>query len=143
MFKGCYGMNVNLNDPHILASSQACFLWEIHDSSLRKKICQFPEGTIRRLGKSWIVTSEGMQAVFGEREKWFNKDELTGMMNDVQGLLKEQNSLPATQLFKMGVDYLTNIGHHSVIAQDVVRVVMNQMNTELFFQIYQYDDRRQ
>lgn len=58
--------NLNLNDPNLLSSNQACQEWGINDSTLRKRISDFPEGTIRKFGTSWVVTREGMSAVFGQ-----------------------------------------------------------------------------
>nr|WP_318184420.1 helix-turn-helix domain-containing protein [Metabacillus idriensis] len=59
--------HTNLLDKNIMSSSQACREWGIDDSTLRKRIDQFPRGTIRKFGKTWVVTSEGMQHVFGEK----------------------------------------------------------------------------
>ncbi|UAL54891.1 hypothetical protein K8L98_23905 [Metabacillus dongyingensis] len=50
-----------------MSSTQACREWGIDNSALRKRIDQFPKGTIRKFGKTWVVTSEGMQHVFGEK----------------------------------------------------------------------------
>ncbi|WP_240456739.1 helix-turn-helix domain-containing protein [Virgibacillus halodenitrificans] len=136
-------MSINLNDARILSSSQACFLWRIHDSSLRKKIRQFPTGTIRRVGKTWVVTVKGMEAVFGERERGFTNDELKTVIETVENILKkEENYLSGTELFKKGVDTLTTSGFHSTFAQDVVQVITKQMDSRLFYQIYQIDERR-
>jgi Helix-turn-helix domain len=137
-------MEINLNDSRILSSSTACFLWGIHDSSLRKKVYQFPEGTIRRFGTTWIVTTEGMEQVFGKRKRGFSIDELNFILQDVQRFLeqtKENQSLTATQMFKCGLDYLIKNGYHSAFAQDVMRVITNQMDSNLFFHIYQMDER--
>lgn len=135
-------MSINLNHPQVLSSSQACFLWGIHDSSLRKRIDKFPEGTIRRVGKTWIVTAEGMEFVFGKRKNGFTHEELNRILGEVQVLLEnEKNTLSGAKLFKKGVDYITNKGYHVTFAQDVVRVVTNQMDSDLFIQIYQFDGR--
>lgn len=136
-------MSINLNDPRILSSSQACFIWGIHDSSLRKRIDQFPEGTIRRVGKTWLVTIEGMEKVFGERKRGFTEVELKGILKDVQNMLeKHKHEISGTQLFKLGVDFLIEKGYQTVIAQDIVRVAMKQMDSNLLFEIYQIDERR-
>ncbi len=57
----------NLDDKNILSSSDACQEWGIEASTLRKRIDDFPYGTIRKFGTSWVVTREGMYAVFGEK----------------------------------------------------------------------------
>jgi Helix-turn-helix domain len=59
--------HTNLLDKNIMSSTQACREWGIDNSALRKRIDQFPKGTIRKFGKTWVVTSEGMQHVFGEK----------------------------------------------------------------------------
>ncbi|MDX8289717.1 MULTISPECIES: helix-turn-helix domain-containing protein [Metabacillus] len=59
----------NLLDENIMSSAQACKEWGIDDSALRKRVNQFPPGTIRKFGKTWVVTSEGMCRVFGEKRR--------------------------------------------------------------------------
>ncbi|WP_373426065.1 helix-turn-helix domain-containing protein [Paenibacillus radicibacter] len=59
-------MRINLNDPEIMDSKTAVEKWNIDDSTLRKRKNDFPEGTIRKIGNSWAVTREGMEAVFGK-----------------------------------------------------------------------------
>lgn len=61
--------HTNLLDKNIMSSAQACQEWGIDNSTLRKRIDQFPKGTIRKFGKTWVVTSEGMYRVFGEKRK--------------------------------------------------------------------------
>jgi hypothetical protein len=57
---------VNLDDPRIMAAKEACKKWKIDDSTLRKRIADFPSGTIKKFGKQWVVTQEGMETVFGK-----------------------------------------------------------------------------
>lgn len=57
---------IDLNDPRIMDSKTATEKWRIDDSTLRKKKNDFPEGTLRKIGNSWAVTIEGMEAVFGK-----------------------------------------------------------------------------
>ncbi|WP_234396888.1 helix-turn-helix domain-containing protein [Bacillus massiliglaciei] len=57
----------NLYNRNILGSAEACKEWGIEASTLRRRIKDFPEGTIRKFGSSWVVTKEGMYAVFGEK----------------------------------------------------------------------------
>ncbi|OIK08404.1 hypothetical protein BIV59_20220 [Bacillus sp. MUM 13] len=57
----------NLDDRNILSSSDACKEWGIEASTLRRRINDFPYGTVRKFGTSWVVTREGMYAVFGEK----------------------------------------------------------------------------
>lgn len=58
----------NLDSRNILSSSEACKEWGIDSSTLRRRIHDFPHGTIRKFGTSWVVTREGMYVVFGEKK---------------------------------------------------------------------------
>jgi hydroxymethylpyrimidine pyrophosphatase-like HAD family hydrolase len=62
------GSTLNLNDSNILSAAQACLLWRIDSSTLRKRVKDFPEGTIRKFGNSYVVTKQGMETVFGTPE---------------------------------------------------------------------------
>jgi hypothetical protein len=62
------GSTLNLNDSNILSAAQACLLWGIDSSTLRKRVKDFPEGTIRKFGNSYVVTKQGMDTVFGTPE---------------------------------------------------------------------------
>ena len=59
----------NLFDERILSSTEACRLWDIDSSTLRKQVHLFPDGTIRKIGRDWIVTFDGMAHVFGLLEE--------------------------------------------------------------------------
>jgi hypothetical protein len=69
MNKGISLAKPNLDDSRIMSSSEACKIWGIDSSTLRKQIHLFPKGTIRKLGRDWIVTVEGMNHVFGTVEQ--------------------------------------------------------------------------
>lgn len=56
----------NLNDSHIMSTTEAGQKWGITESRIRQVISRFPEGTIRKFGKQWVVLEQGMCAVFGE-----------------------------------------------------------------------------
>lgn len=59
--------NINLNDPRYMDTSEAIKRWGFKsDSTIRNRVKDFPIGTIRKFGKSWVVTEEGMKKVFGE-----------------------------------------------------------------------------
>lgn len=58
----------DLDNLPIMASADACQLWGIDGSTLRKNVHQFPQGTIRKMGRDWIVTKDGMASVFGALE---------------------------------------------------------------------------
>jgi hypothetical protein len=57
--------HINLKDQRILSSAEACIKWDIADSTLRRRVQDFPEGTIRKFSTTWVVTEEGMNHVFG------------------------------------------------------------------------------
>lgn len=58
---------INLNDPRIMNTKEAATRWGKKDDSLiRHRKDEFPEGTIRKIGRDWVVTEEGMEAVFGK-----------------------------------------------------------------------------
>jgi hypothetical protein len=63
-------LKIDLNKLPIYSGSEASLLWG-KDRFYVKTIMQknperFPEGTIRKVGKTWIVTQEGMEEVTGK-----------------------------------------------------------------------------
>ncbi|ALS22260.1 helix-turn-helix domain-containing protein [Paenibacillus naphthalenovorans] len=60
---------IDLNDPRIMSSAEACEQWGIDDSTLRKAHNRFPIGSIRKFGRDWVVTDFGMNQVFGRRKE--------------------------------------------------------------------------
>lgn len=60
---------INLEDPEIMSLSEAAELWGKDDSYMRRTFDQFPVGTIKKFGKVWIVTREGMEARYGPAKK--------------------------------------------------------------------------
>lgn len=57
---------INLESHDILSSKQACKDWGIDTSTLRKRVCDFPKGSIRKFGTTYVVTRYGMTHVFGQ-----------------------------------------------------------------------------
>lgn len=57
---------IDLNDPRIMNAREAAQKWKLDDSSIRKRIGDFPNGTIKKFGRDWVVTIRGMEAVFGK-----------------------------------------------------------------------------
>ena len=57
---------IDLYHPEIMTTKEASQIWGINDSTIRKKIDQFPTGTHRKIGKTHIVTFEGMKEIFGD-----------------------------------------------------------------------------
>lgn len=68
MYGEIYLAKPDLDDIRIFSSSEACKIWNIDSSTLRKQVHLFPKGTIRKLGRDWIVTKDGMDHVFGTIE---------------------------------------------------------------------------
>lgn len=64
-----------LDDPRIMDSATAAEKWGIDSSYIRHIIDQFPPGTIRKFGKQWVVTVEGMYYVFGMPKKKGDRDD--------------------------------------------------------------------
>lgn len=63
-------MEINLDSENIMTAAEAAEIWGVSESYVRKTLSQspdkFPKGTIRKFGKQWVVTTEGMEAVTGE-----------------------------------------------------------------------------
>jgi Helix-turn-helix domain len=53
----------------LMSTKEAAETWGLDESSIRKRIDDFPPGTVRKFGKQWVVTREGMKKVFGELRK--------------------------------------------------------------------------
>ncbi|EOO11226.1 helix-turn-helix domain-containing protein [Bacillus cereus] len=60
---------LNLLDNEILSSTNAIEEWGIDASTLRKRINDFPKGTIRKIGTTYAVTRFGMRCVFGSNKR--------------------------------------------------------------------------
>ncbi len=63
------GGDLNLLDNEILSSKDAIEEWEIEASTLRKRINDFPKGSIRKIGTTFAVTRFGMRCVFGSNNR--------------------------------------------------------------------------
>ncbi|QWI78337.1 hypothetical protein JG486_30170 (plasmid) [Bacillus mycoides] len=61
--------DLNLLDNEILSSTDAIEEWGIEASTLRKRINDFPKGTIRKIGTTYAVTRFGMRCVFGSNKR--------------------------------------------------------------------------
>ncbi|WP_198936656.1 helix-turn-helix domain-containing protein [Anoxybacillus kestanbolensis] len=53
-------------DGYLMSTKEAAERWGIDESYIRRKINEFPPGTTRKFGKQWVVTKNGMNAVFGQ-----------------------------------------------------------------------------
>ena len=65
-------MKINLNDPNIMDAGDASRIWGHAENYVRRTYksnpLKFPEGSIRKFGKQWIVTTEGMEAITGIKD---------------------------------------------------------------------------
>lgn len=65
-------LKINLDDPNIMDAKEASVIWGHAENYVRLIMKQhperFPKGTVRKFGKQWIVTSEGMEAVTGVKD---------------------------------------------------------------------------
>lgn len=63
---------INLNSPDIMDAKEASVIWGHAENYVRLFVKQnpdkFPEGTIRKFGKQWVVTTEGMEAITGVKD---------------------------------------------------------------------------
>lgn len=59
----------------LMSTREAAEIWGLDESSIRKRIHDFPPGTVRKFGKQWVVTRDGMKKVFGEPRKGTKKGE--------------------------------------------------------------------
>ena len=53
----------------LMSTKEAAELWGLDESSIRKRIHDFPSGTVRKFGKQWVVSRKGMEKIFGKRGK--------------------------------------------------------------------------
>lgn len=60
---------LNLLDNEIMSSTDAIEEWGIESSTLRKRINDFPKGSIRKIGTTYAVTRFGMRCVLGSNKK--------------------------------------------------------------------------
>lgn len=61
--------SLDLLDNEILSSTDAIEEWGIDASTLRKRINNFPKGSIRKIGTTYAVTRFGMRCVFGSNKR--------------------------------------------------------------------------
>lgn len=63
---------INLNSPDIMDAREAAKIWGKNDGYVRTFYKQnpgkFPEGSIRKFGRAWVVTTEGMEAITGVKD---------------------------------------------------------------------------
>ncbi|WP_283585611.1 helix-turn-helix domain-containing protein [Limosilactobacillus ingluviei] len=63
---------INLNTPDLMDSREASRIWGHSDNYVRMFYRQnpdkFPEGSIRKFGTTWVVTTEAMEAITGIKD---------------------------------------------------------------------------
>lgn len=129
---------INLNTPEILSSSEACFLWGIDDSSLRKKSSKFPEGAIRRVGKQWIVTASGMTMVFGKPnpKQKFTEKNILELYHSLKKIIQEQKDLSLAGQVKFCIKYLERQGNDKTFATSLAEAVCGKYDLSLLLDIF-------
>ena len=65
-------IKLNLDDPNIMAANKESKIWGHTENYVRLFMKQnpdkFPKGSIRKFGKQWVVTTEGMEAITGVKD---------------------------------------------------------------------------
>ncbi|CUS26150.1 Uncharacterized protein LACOL_0842 [Paucilactobacillus oligofermentans DSM 15707 = LMG 22743] len=65
-------MKINLNSSDIMPAAEAAQIWNKNEAYVRTSIRQspqkWPEGSYRLLGKTLVVTTEGMESATGEKD---------------------------------------------------------------------------
>lgn len=68
---------IDLNSPDIISAQEASKIWGHAENYVRLFYQQnpdkFPEGSIRKIGRQWVVTIEGMEAITGVKDPRKNK----------------------------------------------------------------------
>lgn len=63
---------VNLDSPDIMDAKEASTIWGHSESYVRifykQNPDKFPAGSIRKFGTTWVVTTEGMEAITGVKD---------------------------------------------------------------------------
>lgn len=63
---------INLNSSDIMDAKEASKIWGYAENYVRRTFLKspekFPEGSIRKFGKQWIVTTQGMEAITGKKD---------------------------------------------------------------------------
>lgn len=65
-------MKINLDDLDIMDAQEASHIWG-HASNyvrlfMKQNPSKFPKGSIRKFGRSWVVTTQGMEAITGIKD---------------------------------------------------------------------------
>ncbi|CCI85046.1 hypothetical protein FC52_GL000642 [Lactobacillus pasteurii DSM 23907 = CRBIP 24.76] len=62
-------VRINLDNENIMDAREAAEIWNLSEGYVRKRVNQaphkFPKGSIRKFGKQWVITTQGMEAITG------------------------------------------------------------------------------
>lgn len=65
-------MKIDLNNPNIMDAGDASEIWGHAKNYVRRTYknepSKFPKGSIRKFGKQWVVTTEGMETITGVKD---------------------------------------------------------------------------
>lgn len=68
-----------LTSQDLMSASEASVRWGYDEGYVRQQLSKYPEkfkmGTIRKFGKTYIITRDGMEHLTGKTEKEVNKNE--------------------------------------------------------------------
>ena len=53
----------------LMSTEEAAEILGIDESTIRKRIDDFPPGTVRKFGKQWVVSRKGMEKIFGKNSR--------------------------------------------------------------------------
>ena len=53
----------------LMSTKEAAEIWGIDELTIRKRIDDFPPGTVRKFGKQWVVSRKGMEKIFGKKRE--------------------------------------------------------------------------
>ena len=86
---------INLNSPDIMDANEASKIWCHAENYVRRMyqehLEKFPEGSIRKFGKQWIVTTEGMEAITGVKDPRKDNSEVWKDIPGYEGLYEVSN----------------------------------------------------
>lgn len=72
IWSGEFMAKINLDTPDIMDAQKASKIWGHAENYVRLFYQQnpekFPKGSIRKIGRQWVVTTEGMEAITGIKD---------------------------------------------------------------------------
>ena len=78
LWGGAHMDRIDLDNPNIMDAKEASKIWGHSESYVRIFYKQnpekFPKGSIRKFGTTWVVTTEGMDAITGMKDPRKNNE---------------------------------------------------------------------